>query len=248
MSGLSGVLVWHGWPLSWELLAEDGVKENGTGAELKGGVGDVERLLSLPVDEKVGDDLVHCVGLGNNGVDQGWCSGLESSVDGTGHGVEDASLEEGQENRGHVCPDVTVNVEFEVVSVDIDNNVDSLYGWHDASIRQGLGCEGNAKSKSDLVKVDLSEPSSNENELLGTEILGDELASNIAAGQNEGVLGGVNGKLHVLGVGVDDEGVLPDVVVLILVEVGQLETVDQGQDLVEVHILCLLQNRDIERA
>ena len=89
-------------------------------------------------------------------------------------------------------------MELEVVPVDIDYNIDSIDGGHDASIRKRLGSKLDTKSKCDLFKVDLCKSSGNEDKLFIAEIFCYKLASDIIAGENKSIVGGIYRELDVL--------------------------------------------------
>ena len=89
-------------------------------------------------------------------------------------------------------------MEFEVVSVDIDDNINGIDGRYYASISKRLCSKLDTKSKCDLFKVDLCKSSGNEDKLFIAEIFCDKLASDIIACENKGIVGGVNRELDIL--------------------------------------------------
>ena len=197
---LGWILVWHGWPLSWKLFSVDLVEENGTSSEFERGLGDIEWLSSFPIEPKVwnGSNLSLSISFSDESVGNGWGSCLEGGLDTTLNSIEDSSFEEWDKYRCHISPDVSVDMEFQVVPVDIDNNINSIDGRHDASISKRLGSKLDTKSKGDLFKVDLCKSSGDEDELFIAEIFCDKLASDIIAGENKSIVGGINRELDVL--------------------------------------------------
>lgn len=72
------------------------------------------------------------------------------------NGINNASFEKHGENRAKICPETTSDVELDVVFVDIDKHIDSVYCNNLTASSVSLGFELEAKSDVDFFHVNFN--------------------------------------------------------------------------------------------
>jgi len=98
----------------------------------------LETLRSHPVEPQIWNDLRVCLSLCDELVGKFWGGLLQSRVQLTFDRVKGRSLEERLKQLRNPGPDVSINVEVEVIFRNIDNDIDSVDSWYDSSIMEGL--------------------------------------------------------------------------------------------------------------
>lgn len=191
MSGLSGILVGHvresSGPLSLTIFA---VVEDAFSAKLNGGRCDDSGERRLPIKEPSVErwDLKVAIGSRELGVDEirhGFCKSIMNAIV---NQINNGTLEEDLEGASEVGPDVTRDLDVDVIFIDIDGDIDSLDSRDDTSISEGLSLKLEAEANVDSVHVDFEVPCGNEDPRVAAERVSVELGAKLVGLENEGVV------------------------------------------------------------
>ena len=158
----------------------------------------------------------------------------------------DGPLEEALEQGCKVAPDVTADMDVDVIFVNVYHDIDRVDGWHHSSVWQGLRCKLEADSHCHLVEVDFSVASSDEEVLFRSEGTRVELGRKVVARKSDSVLRWIHCKYDIGSGLVECEGVVVEVD-LVAVVVGNLHTLDQFDHFVEIDVFGLLDDCDVQR-
>jgi len=162
--------------------------------------------------------------------------------------VHNCSFEENSEQRGQVRPESSSDVELDVISVDVNDHIDSV-NHHQLAASSGgnLGLE--LKAEPDVYGVHIYlHPAVGNHERgdLVAEVVGSEFGSQLVAVQSDGVFGDVSSEDNVVESLFNVEVVVLHVVLAIPVDVGDGDSVHDLDYSVEPLVSSLLQDRQIE--
>jgi len=164
-------LVWHVWeghrPFSF---TNSRAVHDSLDSELKESVSNHWRLWSREVNEPFWEarDNGSSVSCCKFGSEESWHI-LEHSLNCILDQISHWSLEEDLEPASELSPDVSMDVDVEVLSIDIDHNVDSFKSWHNCAIGKSFCSENESKSEVDVIEVYFDAASCHENPFLGSE-------------------------------------------------------------------------------
>ena len=121
------------------------------------------------------------------GNQKGTIHGGELGVEGRGNGgrqnvcdrvldeLDDGALEENLEGSGKVGPNVAPDLDVDVVTVDIDKDVDRVDSGDNLAIRQSLGGKGETHANVDGIHLDLEMTFSNKDPFVSMECVAIEV-------------------------------------------------------------------------
>lgn len=168
-------------------------------------------------------------------------SSSEESVsefgDGSGKGVcdgvlnklNDGALEEDFESGSEISPDVTPDLDVNVVAVDVDKDVNGVHSGDNAAISKGLGLERKTKSDVDGVHLHLGMALGDKDPRVSTERVRVEVGAQVVAGKFNGVVGDINIKDDISGV-LRYRDMVAVQVIFAITDIGQLQVVEELED------------------
>ena len=120
--------------------------------------------------------------------------GSQSVFDSVLNESNNGALEEDLEGTGEIRPDVTPDLDVNVVTVDVNKDIDSADRWDDFAVRSSLGTKFETHANVDGVHIDLGVASGDEDPFVSTERVCVEFGCKIFHIQCDCVLGFINCK------------------------------------------------------
>ncbi len=127
-------------------------------------------------------------------------SGSKGICDGILDKLNDSALEEDFKSGSEISPDVTPDLDINVVAVNIDKDVDGIHGGYDTAICKGLGLEGKTKSDVDGFHLHLGVALGDKDPRVSSERIRVEVGAQVVAGKLDGVVGDIDIKDDISGI------------------------------------------------
>ena len=122
-----------------------------------------------------------------------------------------SALEEDFKGSSKVGPYISPDLDVDIVSVNVNKDIDRVDSWDDATIWQSLSRKLKAKTHIDGVHDDIGVACSDENPLVTSEVVSVESGGEVIAGQLDLVVSWIDFKNDVLSVLRDRDVVLFEV-------------------------------------
>jgi len=236
--------------ISWLLLTDQVVKEETLDADTDVRGGYNSSLWSLPINPPVVNkwNWEESFSASDDIVSNEWHTSIKRQLNSVFDHLSHSTDKEHLEKRANIRNEVSkqVNVDVESVNVALDINCGDL--WHNLTATHRLSRECNADLNIHGVHVNLSVTFGNNKwQNLVSEFAAPELSGNFLVCENHGVFVDISGELDVV-LGLHDfKCVLLEVITILVFNVRQLKIIDKLENLFEIHILGLVDHRDVKR-
>ena len=235
---------------AWFLLTNALVEHQAFDANGEIVVGDNCRLWGLPVNNPVGDERHSEVAIqfGHESVADCRDACIQGSLCRIFNHANDCTFEEECEYVCKVGPDVAINMDFDVSSRNVQIDVDCLNQWNHPSIGKRLFAKSDSSLEFDLLQIDLDAAFGHKDGLLVSEVVAVEGSFEVIDFKNDSVVLDICNELHIIRGRHQNELVVKHVALVTLqVNVRDGQIVDQLDDLIEVDVFRLFDDRDVQR-